>query len=391
MVYNFDTPINRYHTNSVKFDFKKAYGQPEDVLPMWVADMDFPVLPEVTEAIIKRAKHPVYGYTMALEDYYESVIKWMEARHSYHTKKDWYSITPSVVFSLGVAIRAFTKENEGVMINTPVYGQFFKIIANNNRRIVDSPLVYHEDNKRFELNFQDIEAKIVKEKVKLYLLCSPHNPVGRVWTKEELLTLGSILKKHQVVLVSDEIHMDFVFKKYRHHVFSTLKEEFKEFTITCTSSSKTFNLAGLQLSNTIIANQTLRKEFLRELRKSGYNEPNIFGLVACQTAYEWGADYMDQLVDYLFENVEFITDYVNQYMPKLKITTMEGTYLMWIDFREYGLSSEELKHKLMYQAKVWLQEGKQFGETEEGFYRMNIAVPRSILKQCFNQLREAFS
>ena len=391
MRYNFDTPINRYHTNSLKFDFKKAYGQPEDVLPMWVADMDFPVLPEVTKAIIRRANHPVYGYTMALEEYYKSVMEWMETRHSYHTKRDWFIITPSVVFSLGVAIRAFTKENGAVMINTPVYGQFFKIIVNNDRRIVESPLVYQEDTKRYELNFHDIETKIVKEQIKLYILCSPHNPVGRVWTKEELLTLGSILKKHQVVLVSDEIHMDFVFKKYRHNVFSTLKEEFEEFTITCTSSSKTFNLAGLQNANTIIANKTLRREFLRELKKSGYNEPNIFGMVACQAAYECGADYMDQLVDYLWQNVEFTKEYVSQYMPKLKITPMEGTYLMWLDFREYGFSSEEINHRLMYQAKVWIQEGKQFGEKEDGFYRMNIAVPRSILKQCLEQLREAFS
>ena len=392
MVYDFDSVINRYNTNSLKFDMKKEYGQPEDVLPMWVADMDFPVLPEVTKAIMSRAQHPVYGYSVAGDDYFKSVMEWMKKRYSYITEKEWYVTAPGVVFALAVAIRAYTKPGDAVMINTPVYPQFYQVIKNNERKIVKSPLVLHRNEEdHYEMNFKEIEENIIKNDVKLYILCSPHNPVGRVWTKEELLTLGSILKKHNVLLVSDEIHMDFVYSGYRHHIFAGLKKEFENFTITCTAPSKTFNLAGLQIANIIIADEELRKQFVREFRRTGYAEPNIFGVEACQAAYEYGAEYMDQLVSYLEDNCKIVKDYLHTYLPKIKIAHIEGTYLMWLDFLDYGLSQLELNNKIKLDAKLWLNQGDKFGEEGVGFERMNIAVPRSVLQQGLDQLREAFS
>ena len=392
MTYNFDTYINRYNTDSLKFDTKSRYGQPEDVLPMWVADMDYPVLPKVTEAIHNRAEHPAYGYTYAGEDYYNSVMAWMHNRHSYVTDKDWYVITPSVVFALAVAVRAYTKPGDGVMINTPVYPQFFNIIVNNDRKIVKSPLILRREKEDYyEMDYAQLEEEIVKSKIKLYILCSPHNPVGRVWTKEELLTLGDILKRHNVLLVSDEIHMDFVYSGYQHHVFAGINKEFEDFTITCTSPSKTFNLAGLKIANIIIANKELRRQFVAEIVKTGYTEPNIFGMVSCQAAYRFGAEYVDQMMQYLEDNVKFVREYIGTHLPKVKLSHIEGTYLMWLDFLDYGLSQKEINKKLMYEAKLWLNAGDRFGEEGNGFQRINIAVPRSVLKQGFVQLTRAFS
>lgn len=392
MVYDFDTVVNRYNTNSLKFDMKDKYGKPEDVLPMWVADMDFPVLNEVKEAIHRRADHPVYGYTYAGEEYYNSVMDWMKNRHSYQTEKDWYLVGPGVVFGIAVAIRAFTKPGDGIMINTPVYPQFFSVISKNDRRIVKSPLTYRRlEENQYELNFADIEEKIKSQNVKLYILCSPHNPVGRVWTKQELTTLGTILKKHNVLLVSDEIHMDFVFTGYRHQVFAGIRKEFSDFTITLTAPTKTFNLAGLQIANAIISNPSIRKEYLRELQRTFYMEPNIFAIEAGRAAYSHGVAYMDQLLQYLEENVKLVKEHIHTYLPKVKLSHMEGTYLMWLDFTEYGLPQGEINEKMLRKAKLWLHPGELFGEDGNGFQRFNIAVPRSVLRQSLTQLTEAFS
>lgn len=392
MIYDFDTPINRYNTNSIKFDHKKQFGQPEDVIPMWVADMDYPVLPDVTEAIIRRANHPVYGYTEGGNEYYQSVMEWMQKRHGYGTKKDWYIITPGVIFALSVAIRAYTEPEDSIMINTPVYRPFFRSIEQNGRKAIKVPLQYdRQDVDRYVMNFTEIEEKILENNVKMFVLCNPHNPVGRVWTKEELMTLGDILKKHGVLLVSDEIHMDFIYSGHKHHVFAGLREDYQEFTITCTSPSKTFNLSGLQIANTIIVNPKLRMKFIREMRKTGYDHPNIFGLEACQAAYEHGADYLDQMVRYLESNKEYAEDYIRSNLPKIKFSPMEGTYLMWLDFQDYGLSKEEISKILMHKAKIWLNQGEIFGEEGSGFQRINIAVPRQQLIHCLEQIKKAFS
>ncbi len=390
-MYNFDEPFDRYKTGSLKFDFKKEHEQPEDVLPMWVADMDYPVLPDITEAIIKRAKHPVYGYTLCGDDYYKSVMNWMQHRHGYETKKEWYITTPGVVFAIAMAIRAFTKPGDAVMINTPVYYPFSSAILKNDRKLITSSLLYKEEKiGRYEMNFAEIEERIIKNKVKLFILCSPHNPVGRVWSSEELIEIGAILKKHKVLLISDEIHMDFVYTGYRHHVFAGLRKEYEDFTITCTAPSKTFNLAGLQISNIIIANKTLREQFALEVSKTGYDEPNLYGLIACQTAYNYGAEYVDEMLTYLEGNIQFAEEYLKKYLPKVKVTKMEGTYLMWLNFNEYGLTTEELNHRITHQAKLWLDPGEIFGIEGEGFQRINIAVPRSTLVTCLEHLKKAF-
>lgn len=388
--YNFDREINRYNTSCLKYDFKGRYNKPDDVLPMWVADMDFFVPEEVTDAIKKRAEHGVYGYTIGDEAFFDSLIRWMKIRHGYETEKDWYIQTPGVVFGLAMAVRAFTNPGDAVMVQTPVYYPFYKSIENNGRRIVKNPLIYERDQTpAYRMDYELLEEDIVKNNVKLFILCSPHNPVGRVWTKEELIRLGDILEKHKVIMVSDEIHMDFVFGERKHHVFASLKPSYESFTITCTAPSKTFNLAGLQLSNLIVSDEKLRNELKREIACTGYAEPNIFGLVACQASYDYGAEYLEQLISYLEGNIAYIKDFVANYLPKVKVVEPEGTYLLWLDFTEYGYSAKELNYILLNEAKLWFNSGDIFGPEGEGFERINIATSRSVIERAFSQMANA--
>ncbi len=380
----FDSIVDRKNSNSLKYDFAVERGKPEDILPLWVADMDFKAPRGVTDALVKAAEHGIFGYTEVKSDYYEAVSGWFERHFSWKPEETWLVKTPGVVFAIATAIRAFTKEGDAVLIQKPVYYPFSEVILTNNRKLVNSPLVY--ENGAYYIDFKDFEKKIAENKVRLFILCSPHNPVGRVWTKGELLRMGEICRKYGVLVVSDEIHCDFTYTGYTHTVFSTIQKEFREISIICTAPSKTFNLAGLQNSNIWIANELLRKEFIRALEASGYSQLNTMGLVAAKAAYEHGEAWLLELKEYLEENLTFVREFLQEKLPQVKLVEPQGTYLIWLDFRELGISDQEIKDRVVNQAGLWLDSGTMFGEEGEYFQRINIACPRSVLKEAMGGL-----
>lgn len=387
--YQFDAFVERRNTDCIKFDLAARRGLPEGTLSYWVADMDFETVPEIAEAIRERTRHNIYGYSMTGDGYYDAVIGWMRKRHGWETKKEWYFYTPGVVFAIGMAVRALTEEGDSVLIQRPVYYPFGMMIEKNGRRIVNSPLIQAEDG-RYHMDFEDFERKVVSEHVKLFILCNPHNPVGRVWTKEELLRVGEICVRHGVFVVSDEIHADFVWSGHHHEVFAALKPEFADFTVTCTAPSKTFNLAGLQLSNIIASNRELRERVKQEIDKTGYDEPNLFGSIACEAAYRYGETWLEELREYLEGNLTWFGEYLEENLPRIRYRKPEGTYLAWLDFREYGLTGESLDQKILNEAGLWLDGGTMFGEEGEGFQRFNLAASRPYLEKGLKQLRKVF-
>ena len=391
--YNFDKIINRKGTNCLKYDYAVERGKPADVLPLWVADMDFTVSEEITKSLHAAVDHGIYGYTQPKDAYYNAITNWMEKNHNWKTKREWIMKTPGVVFALGAAVKAFTKPGDAVLIQNPVYYPFTNIIRDNDRRVIDNTLVYEkrvtEGKSQYSIDYEDFERKIVQENIKLFILCNPHNPVGRVWTREELQQLGEICLRHHVIVVSDEIHNDFVYPGFEHTVFANVDPRFAEFTVTCTAPSKTFNLAGLQISNIFISNETLREAFQKEIDKTGYDEPNALGTVACEAAYRGGQEWLDQLRAYLLENLNFLRAYLQEKIPQIHLVEPEGTYLLWLDFKSLGMKEEQLKDLVENKAKLWLDSGAMFGPDGEGFERINIACPREILKQALTQLAES--
>lgn len=376
MKYNFDKIINRYNTNSLKYDCTAKFGVPNDIQPMWVADMDFETAPCVIERLKQIAEFGVFGYSVADKGYFDALYNWYHSRFGFDIKSEWVVHTPGVVCALNTAVRAFTNEGDSVMIQRPVYYPFTNAINNNNRKLINNPLKY--ENGCYSMDFIDMERKIISEKVKLFILCSPHNPVGRVWTKEELIKLGEICLRHNVTIVADEIHSDFVFEG-KHTIFATINERFLNNCIICTSPSKTFNIAGLQVSNIIIANENLRKKFIDEKTHSGYGELNIFGIGACEAAYRGGSEWLSELLKYLENNYLTVKNFISEKMPEIKVANLEGTYLVWLDCQNLGYTHKELNEKLLYSAKLWFDEGTIFGAEGENFMRINIACPRAEL------------
>ena len=387
-MFDFDAVTDRTGTDSVKYDFAESYGKEKGLLPMWVADMDFQTASEIVEALTRRVRHGIFGYTESKEGYFQAVQGWYASHFQWRVQKDWLVKTPGVVFALAMAVRAFTKEGEGVLIQQPVYYPFVRVITENGRRLVNNPLKLQGGH--YEIDFEDFERKIADEKVKLFLLCSPHNPVGRVWKEWELRRMGELCKKYGVLVVSDEIHSDFVWQDHQHRVFVSLSPEYEEMTVICTAPSKTFNLAGLQVSNIFIPNQELRERFCREIRAVGYEEINTLGLLACQTAYESGEAWLLEVKKYIWDNFLFLKDFLERELPKVQVCTPEGTYLVWLDFRAYGLTEEELEKRIVEKARLWLDRGAMFGPEGEGFERVNIACPRATLKKALVQLKNAF-
>lgn len=385
---DFDSLIDRKGTKSLKYDFAAKRGKPENVLPLWVADMDFKTSSYVTDALSRMAEHGIFGYSDSEENYFDALKGWMKQRHGWDVEESWIIKTPGIVFALAMAIKAYTKEGDGVIIQQPVYYPFSEVINDNGRKLVNNPLVQADDG-RYVIDFDDFEKKIVSENVRLFILCSPHNPVGRVWTKEELVRLGDICQKHNVIIVSDEIHSDFIFEG-THHVFSTVKDSFRDNCIICTSPSKTFNIAGLQISNIFIENRELRKKFKIQVNRSGYSQVGLAGLVACEAAYLHGGEWFDAVLKYIKVNAEFAREYIEKNIPKVKMTRLEGTYLIWLDFKAYGLDDKELDHKMIYDAGLWLDGGSMFGKDGQGFQRINIACPRATLKEALDRLASVF-
>ena len=384
---NFDEPVDRRNTDCLKYDFAKRKGMPEDVLPLWVADMDFKTSSYIEDALVERAKEAIFGYSEVQTPYFHAVANWMKIHHNWEVKRTWLVKTPGVVFALAMAVKVFTDPGDSVIIQSPVYYPFSEVITDNGRNIVSSDLYLGADD-RYHMDYADFEKKIVENDVKLFLLCNPHNPVGRVWTKEELEKVGDICLKHNVLVVSDEIHADFVFKG-QHQVFTAIKKEYEDITLTCTAPSKTFNLAGLSLSNIFIPNRELKRQFKAELKAAGTGLMGVMGLVACQTAYEKGEEWYYAMKSYVQANIEFTKQYVEENLPGVKMIDHEGTYLVWLDFRETGLGVDELEDLIIHKAKLWLDSGKIFGKNGEGFQRINVACPRSTVKEALDRMKEA--
>jgi cystathionine beta-lyase len=387
MNYNFDKIIDRKNTCSLKYDCVKDYGFPSGVIPMWVADMDFQTPPEVTKALVKCAKHAIFGYSVPNGDYYDAVQNWFLKRFNFKSQKSWIVQTPGVVFSIAAAVKAFTKPKESVLIQTPVYHPFHAVVKNAGRKLVKNSLVY--SNGKYSIDFKDFEKKITENKVKLFILCSPHNPVGRVWTKEELLKLGNICLKRKVLVLSDEIHCDFIFKGYKHTVFPSLSAKFLNNCVLCTAPSKTFNLAGLQVSNIFIPDDGLRAKFKAEIQKTGYEQLNSMGIAACLAAYKNGSRWVDALNAYLEKNLNYAEDFLKKNIPEIKLIKPQGSYLLWLDFNALGFGQKTLNKLISAKAKLWLSNGKIFGSEGKGFYRMNIACPASIVKKAMLGLKTA--
>lgn len=383
---DFDTIIDRKNTDCLKYDFAKRRGMPEDVLPLWVADMDFKTSSYVEDALAERARHGIFGYSESQTPYFEIVRDWMKRHHDWEVKEPWLVKTPGVVFALAMAVKAYTEPGDGVLIQSPVYYPFSEVIEDNGRRIVSNTLVLGEDHK-YHIDIEDFERQIKENQIKLFFLCNPHNPVGRVWTTEELTRLGDICLKYQVTVVSDEIHSDFIFRG-RHQVFADLKREYADITVTCTAPSKTFNLAGLLLSNIFISNRELRHKFRQQVNAAGISQLSPFGLVACETAYTQGEEWYQAMLVYVAENIAFTKEYVEKHLPGVEMVEHEGTYLVWLDFRKTGLSVEELEDLIVNRAKLWLDSGKIFGKSGEGFQRINVACPRQILEEALHRIRE---
>lgn len=382
---DFDKVIDRKNTKSLKYDFALKRRMPEDVLPLWVADMDFKTSSYVEDALVLRAEHGIFGYSEVETPYFEIVRDWMKNHHDWNVKEEWLVKTPGVVFALAMAVKAYTDAGDGVLIQLPVYYPFSEVIKDNGRRVVSSDLSLGEDG-RYHMNFEDFEKKIEEEHIKLFFLCNPHNPVGRVWTREELTQIGDICLKHHVIVVSDEIHQDFIFKG-KHLVFANLKKEYEDISITCTSPSKTFNLAGMSISNIFIPNRDLKKKFRRELDAAGTSQLGIMGLVACEAAYSKGEEWYGSMLSYVKENIEFTKRYIEENLKGVRMVEHEGTYLVWLDFRGTGISGDELEHLIIHKAKLWLDSGRIFGECGNGFQRINVACPRSILAEALDRIK----
>ena len=388
MQYDFDTPIDRTHTWSIKHDFKKENGKADDILPFWVADMDFRSPDSVVEALKKAVDHGIFGYSRADESYFDAVAAWYQKRHHLTLQPEWMTCTPGIVFALSIAVRAFTQEGDAVLIQPPVYHPFSRAILRNKRTLVENPLVLKDGH--YEMDLEELEQKVLDEHVKLMILCNPHNPVGRVWTREELTALADICLRHHVYVISDEIHGDFVWQGHEQTPYASISEEACLHSMMCTAPSKTFNLAGMATSNLFIPDPEMRRKFRSELLDVGQENMNRLGLFACRAAYEGGGEWLDQLIGYLAGNLALVRDFCKNRVPQIQLVEPEGTYLAWLDCRELGMTDDELMAFFSDEAKVWLDPGTHSGEQGSGFMRFNLGSSRSVIAQALDQIEAAW-
>ena len=382
---DFDRIIDRKNTRCLKYDFAVKRGMPEDVLPLWVADMDFETSSYIEDALTERVQEGIFGYSDVQTPYFEIIRDWMIRHHDWEPQEKWLIKTPGVVFALAMAVKAYTDPGDKVLLQQPVYYPFSEVITDNGREVVSNDLVLTVDGT-YKIDFADFEQKIIANGIKLFLLCSPHNPVGRVWTKEELEKIGDICVKHGVTVVSDEIHNDFIWEG-THTVFAGIKKEFADISVTCTSPSKTFNLASMLISNIFIPNQILRRKFRKEMDRAGISQLSVLGLVATEAAYAHGDEWYAAMKNYVRDNIAFARAYVEENLPGVRMIDTQGTYLIWLDFRQTGLTVEQLDHKIIYEAGLWLDSGKIFGKMGEGFERINVACPRAVLQEALDRIR----
>lgn len=385
MIYNFDESIDRKNTGCVKFDGVKERFGVEDLIPMWVADMDFPVAKPIIEAIKHRAEHPILGYAKFEDSYYDAIIYWMKNKHNWNIKKEWICFTPGVVSALNYAVQAFSSQGDEIIIQTPVYAPFSKVIKFNGRTIVNNPLKYEDDN--YTMDFDDLKRKITS-RTKLLFLCNPHNPVGRVWTLEELKTLGEICIDNNIIIVSDDIHFDLIYSGYNHTVIASINETFEENSIICTAPSKTFNIAGLQVSNIIIPNKELRKRFKITLENNAVSGANVFGIEALKASYYHCDDWLSQLMIYLEESLNYVIDFIENYIPKIKVIKPQGTFIIWLDCSNLNMNEKEIKEFFIRKCRLGLDEGSIFGQEGKYFMRMNIACSKKIIEEALNRIKK---
>ncbi len=378
---------DRTGTNSLKFDFAVERGRPADILPLWVADMDFPVAETIQSALIQRVRHGIFGYTETKQDYFQAVANWFSDNHGWRPSPSWLVKTPGVVFALAMAVKAYTAPDDAVLIQPPVYYPFREVVADNDRTLVENELVLR--NGHYEIDFDDLERKFQQEPVKVMLLCSPHNPVGRVWTGDELLRLADLCVKYGVILVADEIHCDFTFPGHPFTAMGSLSGAIRDQLVLCTSPSKTFNIAGLQVSNIFIPNDALREKFQHQMDAAGYSQLNALGLLAAQTAYETGKPWLEEVRAYIYGNLNYLRQYLRERVPQVTLVEPEGTYLLWLDFSATGLCGNALDDFITNRAKLWLDSGRIFGGASGQFQRINIACPRKTLEQALSRLEAA--
>jgi cystathionine beta-lyase len=388
MKYDFDRIIDRKGTNSLKWEYRKDLMSKRDIIPLWVADMDFEVPLPVRQAIQKRAAHEIFGYTLLSGSYYQAVRDWMERRFSWKVDKKWIVFTPGVVPAVNFAVQAFSRPGEKIIIQPPVYYPFRLAVENNGRKLVNNPLKIEDG--RWVIDYEHLESVIDRD-TRMLILCSPHNPVGRVWKPEELERLAEICLENKVLIISDEIHADLVLPPHVHTPTATLSAEIADITIGCTSPNKTFNTAGLQVANNIIPNKELRTRFQEAANSAGIELANAFGATALEASYTEGEAWLEQLLAYIQGNYSLVVEFMQKRLPGFKVYPLEGTYLAWLDGRAYREDDKRLKDHLLRKARVWLDEGSKFGPGGEGFLRMNIALPRPRLKEALERMALALA
>ena len=387
MKYNFDQIIDRKGTACIKYDAAAEFGKPEGVIPLWVADMDFRVAEPILDALKKKTEFGILGYDRPSTTYFDAVQGWFTRRFGWSPKKEWLVITSGVVPAINIAVKALTNEGDAIIIQTPVYYPFTNAIKTNNRKLVENPLVLRDGH--YEMDLDDFEKKVVDNNVKMFIFCTPHNPVGRVWTLDELRAVAEICKKHNIIVVADEIHCDFTYGDNKHTMFIDACPEIAERVISCTAPSKTFNLAGLQTSNIWIPGEELRDKFNAELATIGFFGSNSMGLIACEAAYSEGEEWFDQCKEYIHENYLFFRSFIEEKIPSLRVMELQGTYLAWVDFSALGLSPKDVNDMILNKAGLWLDEGKMFGTGGENFQRFVLACPRATLTEALNRLAAA--
>lgn len=374
-MYDFDKIIPRRGTNSYKWD---SMPEDKDVLPLWVADMDFRTAPAIIDALARRVEHGIYGYVHVPDKYYKSVIDWFDRRHNWLIDREWFIYTSGVVPAISAVIKALAEPGDGVIVQTPVYNCFFSSIRNNGCRIITNPLKY--ENRTYRIDYEDLERKAAAPDTKLMLLCNPHNPAGRVWTREELCRIGETCIKNHVTVISDEIHCELVFPGHVYTPFASINKKHLQNSVTCISPSKSFNMAGLQIANIIAADDRVRQQIDKAININEVCDVNPFGIEATIAAYNQGEEWLIQLLDYLKTNYDFLCDFFTENLPQFTVTELEGTYLVWTDCSILHMSSDELQALLLEETGLWLNSGTMYGEDGEGYMRWNIACPRAVLE-----------
>jgi cystathionine beta-lyase len=386
MRWNFDEPARREGTSCIKYDLRKeTFGAP-DVIPLWVADMDFNTPDFIINALSARLKHEILGYSFRPEEYYSSIINWTRIRHNWDLRKEWICFSPGIVPALNICTLAFTDQGDSIIVQPPVYFPFFSAVESHGRRLVYNQLM--ESGGNWEMDFDNLK-KCIGPKTKMIIICNPHNPVGRVWSPEELTELADICLDNDILILSDEIHCDLVLPGFRHTPVARLSEPYAEKSVTCIAPSKTFNLAGLSTSSVIIPSPSLRKSFNSTIEKLHIGGGNIFGTVASVAAYTYGQEWLDELLLYLSGNADFITEYCRNLIPEIVPVQPEATYLMWLDCRKIEMKGKELQNFFINKAGVGMNEGSTFGPGGEGFMRMNLACPRSTLIKAMEKIEDA--